>query len=75
LDTGKGKVTLLTPTDCVKDRLAAYYDWSDPQSLAQALLVAGSQKINIRNIELWSKKENKIEEFFINASELAEKQQ
>jgi hypothetical protein len=24
---------LLTPTDCVKDRLAAYYHWNDPQSL------------------------------------------
>ncbi len=65
LDTGKGKVTLLTPTDCVKDRLAAYYHWSDPQSLEQALLVARNQKINLKEIEFWSKKENKLEEYKI----------
>ncbi len=40
LDTGKGTITLLTPTDCVKDRLAAYYHWNDPQSLDQAILYA-----------------------------------
>lgn len=63
LNTERGKITLLTPTDCVKDRLAAYYHWNDPQSLEQALLVAGSQKINLRDIETWSIKENNIEKF------------
>ena len=29
---------LLSPTDCVKDRLAAYYHWNDRQSLEQAIL-------------------------------------
>ena len=65
INTGKGKITLLTPTDCVKDRLAAYYYWGDPQSLEQALLVAKKQKVNIKEIELWSKKENKLKEFKI----------
>ena len=63
VDSGKGKITLLTPTDCVKDRLAAYYYWHDPQSLDQALMVARNQKINLKEIEIWSKKENKLEEF------------
>ena len=32
-----GILKLLTPTDCIKDRLAAYYHWGDPQSLEQAV--------------------------------------
>ncbi len=70
LDSGKGIVTLLTPTDCVKDRLAAYYHWNDPQSLEQALLVAKNQKTNIKDIEAWSEKENKSEEFKLFKKEL-----
>jgi hypothetical protein len=35
-----GILKLLTPTDCIKDRLAAYYHWDDPQSLEQAIWVA-----------------------------------
>lgn len=70
INTKKGKIILLTPTDCVKDRLSAYYHWGDPQSLEQALLVAKKQKINIKEIELWSKKENKSKEFEIFKEEL-----
>ena len=57
-------LTLLTPTDCVKDRLAAYYHWNDPQSLEQALMVACSQKVNMKNIREWSVKEMAEEKFF-----------
>lgn len=63
IDTGIGKITLLTPADCVKDRLSAYYHWHDPQSLDQALMVAKNQKINLKEIEIWSKKEKKLNEF------------
>ena len=54
-------LTLLTPTDCVKDRLAAYYYWNDPQSLEQALLVARSQPVDLKNIEKWSKNEGALD--------------
>ena len=63
LKTAKGEITLLTATDCVKDRLAAYYHWNDPQSLEQALMVATKQKVNMKDIETWSRKENKLNEF------------
>ncbi|MFC2060995.1 hypothetical protein ACFLUV_00615 [Elusimicrobiota bacterium] len=63
INTSQGTITLLTPTDCVKDSLAAYYHWDDPQSLEQALLVAKKQNIDIKEIKLWSKKENKLKEF------------
>ncbi len=56
-------VVLLTPTDCVKDRLAAYYHWNDPQSLEQALMVARAQKIDMNNIRKWSEKEGAVEKF------------
>jgi len=52
-----GKIKLLTPTDCVKDRLAAYYHWNDRQSLDQAVMVAQTQKVNMSDIERWSKSE------------------
>jgi hypothetical protein len=56
-------LTLLTPTDCVKDRLAAYYHWNDMQSLDQALLVASAQKINLRSIKKWSGMEDSMEKY------------
>lgn len=32
-----GRLRLLSPTDCVKDRLAAFYHWNDRQCLQQAV--------------------------------------
>jgi hypothetical protein len=57
IETGHGVLVLFTPTDCVKDRLAAYYHWNDPQSLEQALMVAREQEVNLREIRQWSIKE------------------
>jgi hypothetical protein len=56
---------MLTPTDCVKDRLASYYHWSDKQGLDQAILVSKDnlEKIDIKEIERWSKQENCLEKF------------
>ncbi|NGX63813.1 MAG: hypothetical protein KR126chlam6_01227 [Candidatus Anoxychlamydiales bacterium] len=65
LKTPLGTIKLLTPTDCVKDRLAAYYHWDDKQSLKQAILVAKNQKINLRNIKSWSIKEKQLKKYQI----------
>ena len=56
---------MLTPTDCVKDRLASYYHWNDKQALDQALLVCNDKpkKIDIKEIQRWSKQENHLEKF------------
>ncbi len=54
---------LLTPADCVKDRLAMYYHWHDPQALEQAVMVAKAQKVDLNEVELWSKKEGKTAEY------------
>jgi hypothetical protein len=56
---------MLTPTDCVKDRLAAFYHWHDRPSLAQALLVAEAQKIDLRDVGRWSKAEGMAEPYLV----------
>lgn len=58
-----GILKVISPTDCVKDRLAAYYHWGDQQSLSQATLVAQKNKINVDEIRRWSLAEGKLEEF------------
>ncbi len=60
-----GILRVISPTDCVKDRLAAYYFWDDQQSLAQAILVAMHNRINISEIKRWSQAEGKAERFKI----------
>lgn len=60
---GKLRLNLLTASDCVKDRLAAYYHWSDEQGLEQAILVCLNQKVNMREIGRWSRTEGMEEEF------------
>jgi len=59
-----GKLRLISTTDCVKDRLAAYYHWKDLQCLEQACLVAAHSKINLEEVENWSKNEGKEKEFW-----------
>jgi len=50
---------LLSPTDCVKDRLAAYIHWKLRDCFRQAVLVAGSQKdrIDFENLAAWCERE------------------
>lgn len=38
LHTSLGWINILTPTQCVRDRLASYYAYKDPQSFQLALL-------------------------------------
>jgi hypothetical protein len=62
-ETSTGKLRLLSPTDCVKDRLAAFFHWNDRQCLDQALLVAASQKIDLADVRRWSHGEDQAEKF------------
>jgi hypothetical protein len=39
------------PTDCVKDRLAAFYHWGDRQGLEQAILVLKTNAIDIDSVK------------------------
>ncbi len=61
--TSFGELRLLTPADCVMDRLAGYYHWNDPQSLDQAVAVACRHTVDFHRIEEWSKRERSTERY------------
>jgi hypothetical protein len=61
LDTGT--LRLLSPTDCVKDRLAAYYHWNDRQCLQQAIWVAQERDVDWNEVERWSRQEREMGKF------------
>jgi hypothetical protein len=63
LETSFGQVNLLTPTDCVKDRLASFFHWRDLQALEQAIMVCQDQEVNLQDIERWAKAENYLDKF------------
>jgi len=58
-----GILKLLTPTDCIKDRLAAYFHWDDLQSLEQAVWVAEQNEFDMESVRTWAVNENEIEKF------------
>jgi hypothetical protein len=57
------KLKLLSPTDCVKDRLSAYYHWNDKLSLEQAVMVSFAQSVDLKEIERWSTNEGMAEKY------------
>jgi len=65
-----GTLRIISATDCVKDRLCAYYFWMDQQGLAQAILVSKSQNVDLREVKRWSKAEGKEREFEVFKSNL-----
>lgn len=52
-------IRLLSPTDCVKDRLAAYIHWKRRACFDQALLVCRRQKerVNLDDVRQWCEQE------------------
>ncbi|TGN10395.1 hypothetical protein [Leptospira ilyithenensis] len=50
----KGKILkILSPTDCIKDRLASYLHFKARECLDQALLVAKTQKFDLEKVREW----------------------
>ena len=54
---------IISPTDCMKDRLAGYYHWDDMPCLEQAILVAPENPVDLNEIERWSRREGKGDQF------------
>ena len=54
IQSGKMTLRLLSPTDCVKDRLAAFYHWNDRRSLDQAVLVSTKEDVDLSEVRRWS---------------------
>ncbi len=71
LETPYGFLNLLSPTDCVKDRLAAFVHWKDTQALEQAVLVALGNRIGMTKVKVWAIKEGGKAAFDLFAAELA----
>jgi hypothetical protein len=65
-----GHLRLLSPTDSVKDRLAAFYHWKDQQSLEQAVLIARDHAIDVTEVRRWSVNEGFAEVFEKHVSRL-----
>lgn len=61
--TDLGVLRLLSPTDCIKDRLAAYYYWNDEQCLDQALMVTGSHTVDWEDLKRWHEAEKLVDRF------------
>ena len=62
-ETVAGRLRLLSPTDCIKDRLAAFFHWNDTMAFEQALLVAKAQPIDMIDLWRWAKAEGAAEKF------------
>jgi hypothetical protein len=58
-----GVLRVISPTDCVKDRLCAYYYWEDAQALEQAVLVFCQNQVDLEEIQRWSQAEGKPTHF------------
>jgi hypothetical protein len=63
IETEYGVLRIITPTDSVKDRLAAYYHWKDERSLEQAILIASKHNVDFESIKNWSLLEDSKDKF------------
>lgn len=63
LEYETGTLRIISPADCVKDRLAAYYHWGDRQALTQAIMVIQQNRIDLSEIAAWSEVEGKLAEY------------
>lgn len=62
---------ILSPTDCVRDRLAAFLWWNDFSALEQALAVTVRQEVDHKVVEEWCHREGKPDKYLIYRDRLA----
>lgn len=60
-----GILSIISATDCVKDRLCAFYYWNDLVGLEQAILVSRDNKIDFKELKRWSIAEGKLDKFIV----------
>lgn len=63
LKVARGRTLALSATDACRDRLAAFYHWSDRQSLKSAVEIAKRHRVNMALIRRWSEREGHIDKF------------
>jgi hypothetical protein len=57
------KIKILSPTDCVKDRLAGYMYFKSRDNFDQALLVAKKHSVDLAKIKSWCAGEKHLDVF------------
>jgi hypothetical protein len=57
LGTDFGPLRVVTPTQSIMDRLAAFVHWNDRQALDQAIMVARRQLVDWKALEAWARRE------------------
>ncbi len=62
---GEATIRMLTPEDCIKDRLCAFFYWDDKPALQQAIMVAIDCNIKPEAVKEWAQKEGETEKFDI----------
>jgi hypothetical protein len=62
---------MFSPTDCVRDRLAAFFLWGDLQGLEQAIIFCLARRVNMREVGRWSRAEGMEQRFLQFRRELA----
>lgn len=65
IETEVGVVRLLSPTDCIKDRLANCYYSNDRQCYEQAKMVAHQHGVDWASLKRWHENEGQHEEYEI----------
>lgn len=61
LKVGKTTVIMFSPTQCVMDRLAAWFHWNDRRSLIHALWVCERHPVSLDKIKKWANQEGQSE--------------
>lgn len=76
LKVGETVVQMYSPTQCVMDRLAAWFHWDDRRSLIHALWVCEKHPVSLQKIRNWAKKEGEPEklELFVEEFKKLKKQ-
>lgn len=67
---------MYSPTQCVMDRLAAWFHWNDRRSLIHAIWVCEKHPVNLVKIKRWSINEDaseKYDQFIAEYKKLKEK--
>ncbi len=68
-----GTLRVISPTDCVKDRLAAFYYWDDQQTLEQAVMVARRRRVRLAELRRWSRSIKMLEKYKVFLARLGAK--
>jgi hypothetical protein len=73
IETAKGSLVLLSPTQCVMDRLAWFYHNNDRQCLDQSVLVSLAQSVSQARIKKLSEREGALAKYEIYKTTLKQK--